>query len=280
MNAVRTQLLRAGLLASIAMASGCAMKPMGLTKVSEDSGLKPVAVKTSLFTIQTLQPAAQQAQRLRVYIEGDGRAWITSRTVSDDPTPVKSLVPGLVVADPAPAVYLARPCQFVLGANCKQKLWTTHRFGKDVLQAASEVLDTLKSQYGVRDFELVGYSGGGAIALLLAATRTDVSLVQTIAGNVDPKAWTELKGLTPLSGSMTPVDFADRLAAVPQRHLIGLNDTVVPPEVSQAYMLKVQPQCGETVFVDADHYSGFESAWVMYRDKPVKCEPESGSNVK
>ncbi|MEN1424567.1 alpha/beta hydrolase, partial [Pseudomonas aeruginosa] len=83
---------------------------MDLTKVSEDSGLKPVAVNTSLFTIQTLQPAAQQAQRLRVYLEGDGRAWITSRTVSDDPTPVKSLVPGLVVADPAPAVYLARPC--------------------------------------------------------------------------------------------------------------------------------------------------------------------------
>ncbi|HBP6379073.1 TPA: alpha/beta hydrolase [Pseudomonas aeruginosa] len=280
MNAVRTQLLRAGLLASIAMASGCAMKPMDLTKASEGSGLKPVAVKTSLFTIQTLQPAAQQTQRLRVYIEGDGRAWITSRTVSDDPTPVKSLVPGLVVADPVPAVYLARPCQFVLGANCKQQLWTTHRFGKDVLQAASEVLDTLKSHYGARDFELVGYSGGGAIALLLAATRTDVSQVQTIAGNVDPNAWTELKGLTPLSGSMTPVDFADRLAAVPQRHLIGLNDTVVPPEVSQAYMLKVQPHCGETVFVDADHYSGFQSAWALYRDKPVKCEPDPGSNVK
>lgn len=280
MNAVRKQLVRAGLLASVTLATGCAMKPMDLARVSEGSGLMPVAVKTSQFTIQTLQPAARQEQRLRVYIEGDGRAWITSRTVSDDPTPVKSMVPGLAVADPAPAVYLARPCQFVQGGNCKQQLWTTHRFGKDALHAVSEVLDTLKSQYGARDFELVGYSGGGAIALLLAATRTDVSLVQTIAGNVDPKAWTELKGLTPLSGSMTPVDFADRLAAVPQRHLIGLNDTVVPPEVSQAYMLKVQPLCGETVFVNADHYSGFESAWVMYRGKPVKCEPDPGSNVK
>ncbi|WP_240440676.1 alpha/beta fold hydrolase [Pseudomonas aeruginosa] len=250
---------------------------MDLTQVSEGSGLKPVAVKASKFTVQTLQPTAHQQARLRVYIEGDGRAWITSRTVSNDPTPVKSMVPGLAVADPAPAVYLARPCQFVLGANCKQQLWTTHRFGKEVLQASSEVLDTLKSQYGVRDFELIGYSGGGAIALLLAANRTDVALVQTIAGNIDPKAWTELKGLTPLSGSMTPVDFADRLAAVPQRHLIGLNDTVVPPEVSQAYMLKVQPHCGETVFVDADHYAGFEAAWALYRDKPVKCEPKSGS---
>ncbi|HBO2935388.1 TPA: alpha/beta hydrolase [Pseudomonas aeruginosa] len=280
MKAVRTKLLRAGLWATLALATGCAVKPMDLTQVSEGSGLKPVAVKASKFTVQTLQPAAHQQARLRVYIEGDGRAWITSRTVSNDPTPVKSLVPGLAAADPAPAVYLARPCQFVLGANCKQQIWTTHRFGKEVLQASSEVLDTLKSQYGARDFELIGYSGGGAIALLLAATRTDVALVQTIAGNIDPKAWTELKGLTPLSGSMTPVDFADRLAAVPQRHLIGLNDTVVPPEVSQAYMLKVQPQCGETVFVDADHYSGFESAWALYRDKPVKCEPKSGSIVK
>lgn len=71
---------------------------------------------------------------------------------------------------------------------------------------------------------------------------------------------------------MSPVDFADRLAKIPQRHLIGMNDTVVPPEVAKAYMLKVQPVCGETVFVPADHYSGYELSWKANRDKTVACE--------
>lgn len=280
MNAVRKPLLRAGMLASLLLATGCAVKPMDLTSISKGSDLRPVPVKTSKYTIQTLQPTDLREQTLRVYIEGDGRAWITSRTVSDDPTPIKSMAPGLAIEDPAPAVYLARPCQFILGANCRQNIWTSGRFGKEAIQAASEVLDTLKSQHGVREFELVGYSGGGAVALLLAAIRTDVVQVQTIAGNIDPQAWTQLKGLSPLTGSMNPVDYADRLAGIPQRHLIGMNDTVVPPEVSQAYMLKVQPRCGETVFVDADHYSGFETSWAAHRDKPIPCDPDGSPVAK
>lgn len=275
MQHIRKPLLKAGLLTSLILATGCAMKPMDLNTLSDGSGLRPVAVKTSKHTIQTLQPTESRVQTLRVYIEGDGRAWITSRTVSDDPTPVKSIVPGLAMADPAPAVYMARPCQFIQGANCRKDLWTSARFGNEAIDAASEVLDTLKSQYGVQQFELVGYSGGGAVALLLAASRTDVAQVQTIAGNIDPLAWTQLKGLSPLTGSMNPVDYADKLAGIPQRHLIGVNDTVVPPEVSRAYMLKVQPICGETVFVDADHHGGFGESWALNRDKALTCEPSA-----
>jgi pimeloyl-ACP methyl ester carboxylesterase len=167
---------------------------------------------------------------------------------------------------------LARPCQFILSDGCKQALWTGKRFSQEVIQAESEVLDILKSQYGLQGFELVGYSGGAAVALLLAASRTDVVQVQTIAGNLDPQAWTQLKRIAPLAGSLNPVDFADQLAKLPQRHFIGLNDTVVPTEVSQTYMLKVQPICGETVYVDADHHSGFDDSWKSNRDKAVKCE--------
>ncbi len=272
MKAMMKAVMRIGGLAAALLATGCAVKPIDLTTASSGSALRPVAVKTSQFTIQTLQPAAVKGKVLRVYIEGDGRAWITSRTISNDPTPLKSVAPGYAISDPAPAVYLARPCQYVQGASCNQSVWTSKRFGKEVIGAESEVLDILKSQYGVQGFELVGYSGGGAVALLLAATRDDVVQVQTIAGNVDPQAWAAVKHLQPLAGSMNPVDYAAKLATVPQRHLIGMNDTVVPPEVNKAYMLKVQPECGETVFVPADHYSGYDLAWQANRDRPVKCE--------
>ena len=260
------------MLATIVLTTGCAMKPLDLSSASATSMLRPVAVKTTDFTIQTLQPKSVSGKVLRVYIEGDGRAWITSRMVSDDPTPIKSLAPGLAINDPTPSVYMARPCQYIKGTNCKPGLWTGKRFGQDVIQAESEVLDSLKSKYPIQGFELVGYSGGAAVALLLAAFRTDVVQVQTIAGNLDPQAWTQLKRIAVLDGSLNPVDYADALAKLPQRHFVGTNDTVVPAEVSQIYMLKVQPICGETVFVDADHHSGFEESWKLNRDKPVKCE--------
>jgi len=269
---IPTQLLtRACVLVAALLATGCSMKPIDLESASSGSQLRPVAVKTSKFTIQTLQPKSVNGKILRVYIEGDGRAWITSRTVSDDPTPRKSMVPGLAIDDPAGAVYMARPCQFVLGASCNQTLWTSNRFGSEVIQASSEVLDTLKSQYGVQGFELVGYSGGAAVALLLAATRQDVIQVQTIAGNIDPQAWAAIKQIKPLADSLNPTDYPDQLAKLPQRHLIGMNDTVVPADVSKAYMLKVQPICGETVFIPADHHSGYETTWNAYRSKPVEC---------
>lgn len=272
MMKVHRFLARAFALSTTVMASGCAMKPLDLDSASKGSELKSVAVKTSKFTIQTLQPQSVRGELLRVYIEGDGRAWITGHTVSDDPTPIKSIAPGLAVHDSSPSVYMARPCQYVQGVNCSRSVWTSARFSEEVIQAESEVLDNLKSKYGVQGFELVGYSGGGAVALLLAAARTDVKQVQTIAGNIDPKAWTELKHIAPLTDSLNPVDFADKLAKVPQRHFIGMNDTIVPPDVSKAYMLKVQPICGETVFVNADHHSGFEDSWAVTRDKTVKCE--------
>lgn len=271
MNSIAKLFIRTGALAAALLASGCSMKPIDLTAQSNGSGLHPVAVKTSQFTIQTLQPKAVNVKVMRVYIEGDGRAWITSRTASDDPTPHKSMAPGFAIDDPSPSIYLARPCQYILSANCNTSLWTSKRFSQEVIQAESEVLDTLKSQFGVQGFELVGYSGGGAVALLLAAARDDVLQVQTIAGNIDPQAWTELKHITPLTGSLNPVDYAERLAKVPQRHLIGMNDTVVPPGVSKAYMLKVQPICGETVYIPADHYSGYEMSWKANRNKPVDC---------
>lgn len=265
-------LIRAGVMAAITLSTGCSMKPIDLEAQSRGSSLRPVAVKTSQFTIQTLQPDLVKTKVLRVYIEGDGRAWITSRTVSDDPTPHKSMAPELAIDDPGPAVYMARPCQFILSAACNRGFWTTKRFSQEVIRAESEVLDTLKSQYGLQGFELVGYSGGGAVALLLAAQRDDVVQLQTIAGNIDPQAWTALKHLQPLTDSLNPVDFADRLEKVPQRHLIGMNDTVVPAEVAKSYMLKVQPVCGETVFVPADHFSGYELSWKANRNKTVACD--------
>ncbi|AZE02119.1 hypothetical protein C4K05_6346 [Pseudomonas chlororaphis subsp. aureofaciens] len=91
-----------------------------------------------------------------------------------------------------------------------------------------QALDRLKQRYGNQDFELIGYSGGAALALLLAARRDDTTQVQTLAGNLSPRLWANALGLSPLHGSLEPLDQAPKLARVAQRHLLGQADRSVP----------------------------------------------------
>jgi hypothetical protein len=264
-------LRHAAVLALVSITAGCTMKPYDLQSASEGSALKPAVIKTAQFNIQTLQPEKVEGHFLRVYIEGDGRAWITSRTPSDDPTPMKSMMAEFALKDEAGAAYMARPCQFTPSASCSETYWTDGRFSPEIVKAHSEALDALKAKYGIRGFELVGYSGGAAVALLLAAQRTDVVGVQTIAGNVDHTAWTAVKGIAPLEKSLNPSSFAKQLAIIPQRHFIGSDDKVVPGEVLYRYTLMVQPACSETVEVKADHYAGFEQSWIRQKDRDYGC---------
>tara|TARA_R110002124_G_scaffold128157_21_gene288755 strand:- start:1588 stop:2142 length:555 start_codon:yes stop_codon:yes gene_type:complete len=182
-----------------------------------------------------------------------------------------SLMVRYATEDTGPAAYLSRPCQFVMSEKCTKATWTAQRFGPEVVSALNSAVEKIKTEYGVSEFELVGHSGGGAIALLVAAARNDVSMVQTIAGNVDPEAWTKVLGLSPLNGSMNPTDFAAELAMIPQRHFIGTNDETVPGEVIYSYTLKVQPNCYEVIEVDADHWNGFDSSWSQHGDEALTC---------
>ncbi|MBM3105804.1 alpha/beta hydrolase [Pseudomonas sp. V1] len=271
-NSFSRTVLAAGLLAL----TGCASN-VNLGEVTQSSGLRPEVLQSAPFQIQALVPKGASYNTLRVYIEGDGHAWATRTQPSTDPTPRASFMATYAAADPAPAVYLARPCQFVSSAKCKPALWTSERFGKASVDAMSSALNNLKARYQVRAFDLVGYSGGAAIALILAGERDDIRQVQTIAGNVDPGTWAKVKHLTPLGGSISPLDYSARLAELPQQHLIGAQDQVVPGDVLEAYQLQVQPRCSSTVVIPgATHSTGFDSAWRAVRDQQIQCP--SGSN--
>ena len=52
----------------------------------------------------------------------------------------------------------------------------------------NEAIDFLIKKYQAGKIELVGYSGGGAVALLLAVRRHDIVSVRTVAGNLNPEA--------------------------------------------------------------------------------------------
>lgn len=177
-SALNRIILAAGALLAI---SGCASN-VNLKEISSGSSLHPEVLPSPTYNIQVLVPAGTRYRTLRVYIEGDGHAWATRTQPSTDPTPHTSLMAQFAAEDPAPAAYLARPCQFVVTDACKPALWTSERFGRASVDAMNSALNNLKSRYRTESFDLVGYSGGAAIALILAGERDDVGQVQTIAG--------------------------------------------------------------------------------------------------
>lgn len=179
---------------------------------------------------------------LVVYIEGDGHAWKTASLPSNNPTPINPLALRLAMQDTRSAVaYLARPCQFVSlpSRNCSESAWTSARFSPAVVDAMNEAVNILKKDYGAKNIILVGYSGGGAIAVLVAAKRTDVQALITVAGNLDTDAWVRLYDLEPLSGSLNPASVANQLRSVPQTHFIGGKDEVIPKALVQSYLAKM-----------------------------------------
>lgn len=136
---------------------------------------------------------------------------------------------------PGNVVYLARPCQFVMSDACTQGDWTEARYHPRLVAAMDNAIDQLKAQYGAKQVKLAGYSGGGVMAALIAARRSDVAGLVTIAANLDTAEWTRHHGLAPLSGSLNPADAWASLAAIPQRHYVGADDTTVPPAITYAY---------------------------------------------
>lgn len=256
---------------------GCQSPLTQLQALSSQNAHQVVIQPTLSFPLAMSVPASKPGSaRLRIYLEGDGHAWATASQPSLDPSPRTLLMARLAVADPQPSLYLARPCQFVSAPACNPQVWTDQRFGQAVLDSLDQALNQVREQYGNRDFELIGYSGGAALALLLAAQRNDIAVVQTLAGNLSPRQWAQSLDLTPLRGSLEPLDRAERLRHVTQRHFIGFEDRTVPPILYQHYRRTLGPaDCLEVVRLPGvDHANGWAEAWAQWRHKPVRCTPQ------
>jgi len=198
-----------------------------------------VDIATPTFNLQAFIPDTFDKDRhLTVYLEGDGFAWVSGGQPSSDPTPVNPVALRMALAQPSGnAAYLARPCQYLADQDhCRQRYWTHARFAEEVVASLDQAVDKLKAQAGARRLTLIGYSGGGALALLLAARRDDVGNIITVAGNLDPAAWTEYHHVSPLEGSLNPVGQLMTLARIPQVHLSGANDSVIPTVLTTRFV--------------------------------------------
>ncbi len=208
-------------------------------QLAASHGWQAHQLKTGVYHLSTFhQDPMPTGKTVVIYIEGDGLAWVSMSRPSSNPTPINPVALKLALTDPhdGPVAYLGRPCQYVEDdENCKQTAWTGRRFSFEVIEASSKAIDQLKRQAGANKVRLIGFSGGGAVAALLAAQRDDVEILITVAGNLDHRTWTEHHHITPLSGSQNASDAWQALQHIPQVHFIGGQDKSVPPLVAYAY---------------------------------------------
>ena len=244
--------------------------------LAKRAGFEYTEIKTGTFTLAAyyrLRPRGDIA----TYVEGDGFAYVSSRELSTDPTPITPTGLILAISDSADSVvYIARPCQYVKlehEKQCSKQYWSTHRFAEEVIASYDQALDQIKASLMATGFHLVGYSGGGAVAVLLAARRDDIKSIRTVAGYLDHVALNEEIGVAPLWGSLDPMNAARSLEGIPQVHYSGEGDSVIPTWVSQNFTAAVgNPACARSVMVDrVSHESGWETFWLMESSTMPAC---------
>lgn len=251
------------------LAAGCASvgdRYEAADRIAAENGFARTFVKTDNFTLTTYKRFTRPLDDLNVYIEGDGSAWLSRTRLSDDPTPRRPLVLELAAMDPAPNVaYLARPGQYAAGAGpgCHPDYWSDRRFSQEVVAAVNQAIDHLRRQARSYRVNLICYSGGAAIAVLVAARRNDIATLRTVAGNLDTGAVNRHHGVSPLGGSLNPIDAAEKVKNLPQHHFAGSKDTVVPPFVVESFLKRAGDQDGRrfTIVDGVSHTRGWSERW-------------------
>ena len=227
---------RSALLLSFSFVVGCSASAFPLVERAAEEGLQHVELSTSYFEHSTYRKSGDSEYQV-VFIEGDGRPWNSGGLApSADPTPVDALAFELMLATPADAVYITRPCYFgTWSESCSPRTWTSGRFSLDVVNSLSEAVRM--STEPDRPVILVGYSGGGALALLASEELDGVVGIVTVAGLLDIDTWTDHHGYDRLSGSINP---ASRSPSVRGLHLHGALDEVIPIALVRDALADVQ----------------------------------------
>jgi pimeloyl-ACP methyl ester carboxylesterase len=160
-------------------------------------------------------------------------------------------------------------------ARCDVRYWTGARFAPEVLVSMDEAMDAIAARAPGAGVDLIGYSGGGAIAVLLAARRSDVLSLRTVAGNLDSEYVNRLHDVSPMPASLNAIDAAALLGALPQMHFASDADHVVPVAVAGRFVDAVGTDCARLRAVaDGAHDGDWARIWPELLAVPVSCKGE------
>lgn len=230
---------------------------------ASSKGFRADTITAGQFQLFSLLRQTGVSTALVVYIEGDGAGWPSVFSPPRDPTPRLSTALALANRDSSAAVaYLGRPCQYLPDnerVRCAASYWNERRFSVEVLSSMNAAISHLKQQSGALSLRLVGYSGGGVVAALLAMERGDVTELVTVAAPLALSDWVAIKNLSPLDGSIDPYKRQPSPLMSSATHFVGARDEVVPPSVVKRF---VDTHGGRLLIMDDfDHDCCWAEAW-------------------
>lgn len=202
---------------------------------------------------------------LHVYLDGDGTPWEHGGPAAD-PTPREPLVLRLMALDSTPSVYLGRPCYHGLATapRCAPALWADARYSDVVVVSMAMAARRLLSATGHAEIVWLGYSGGGTLAMLLAARLRETAGVVTVAANLDVDGWAEMHSHARLASSLNPARRPPLPPWIYQRHYAGGRDQVVPPGIVAGGAI---PPETLRVIPDYDHVCCWVELWPRVLDE-------------
>ena len=271
------------ILLALTMLSCSAHHPGNIAfKIAKKSQLKASDVKGGKFVLRIYYRFDNPGGPLHIYLEGDGRSWLTRNRASYNPTPYEPIGLSLASRDEADNVmYIARPCQYVSfdkNPLCEFPYWTHKRFSPEIIKSVSAVIDRGKKMAKARELQITGFSGGGAVAILVSAQRRDVTGIRTVAGNLNHEVWTTHHNVDPLKGSLNPVDVAKKVSHIPQIHYVGMLDKIIERRVADSFKQKSGGKRAYCVqikeIIGVGHNNGWENLWVrLNKIKLPDCGP-------
>jgi len=161
--------------------------------------------------------------------------------------------------DEQPSIYIGRPCYFnPVDSQCQPSWWTDRRYSKQVITSLITALSQFSQRYEY--IVLIGYSGGGTLAMLMAEQLKDARLLVTLAGNLDTFEWTTHHQYTPLMESLNPAERPPLPNNIIQVHYAGEKDSNIQADWIKSVAEK-QKQPEFHLIEDADHSCCWSSLW-------------------
>lgn len=243
--------------------AACSSPSQRFDQTALDHGFNKIEIEGSGFTHAAFENGKLgTAETLHVYLGGDGTPWIGGFIIASDPTPRRPVALKLMALDGFPSLFLGRPCYHGQSKRqpCTSDYWTSERYSKDVIDTMAEALRKVMNDYGHTDLRLIGFSGGGSLAMLLAQRFPETRAIVTIAGNLDIESWVALHSYDPLDGSLNPKSIPALPAAVRQYHLAGGRDENIPPAIIRDALIN-QPDIQFILFEDFTHGCCWEGVW-------------------
>ena len=224
---------------------------------------KPKIINSSLFPIQIFYQE-NNSNHAVIYLEGDGLVINKYGEVALDSTPTDPMALRLASVDKrhVTKIVINRPFHYIKSKHSDSRYWTTARYAPEVIQSILEVIKNCRKEFHFKTIEIVAYSGGASVALLLAPHLENIEKITSFAGNLDHKNWTRHHATGHLFDSLDPLKNKAILGHIQQVHFLGTIDVNTTIDLGKQYKQQIDTDKVTIVSVEGfDHDSNWPSVW-------------------